>query len=187
MHSLAKNYIPGESKRYRFYIPLDLVKRLLPSESEDVINKVAAITGELGNLPKSKDSYGLIHSDLHIGNFMIDDTNKITALLDFDRCCYKWFIADIAVTLYYPLYMTNVLVDKPDAQKEFIDYFMPLLWEGYEKENKLDQSWKEKIGAFITLRDAVLLMYAPRGDRFQRGIKAIRNRIMGNTSYIEIT
>ncbi|MHA2295082.1 MAG: phosphotransferase enzyme family protein [Candidatus Hodarchaeales archaeon] len=135
-------------------------------------------------LPKTKDSFGLIHSDLHAGNFLVEN-NRITTILDFDRACYKWFISDIAVALYYPLYMSQ-LIESQKAQKEFVSYFLPLFCEGYESENKLEPIWKDELNTFIGVRDAVLYMYLPRADQFKRNLEVIKHRIIGKESYLDV-
>ena len=69
--------------------------------------------------------------------------------------CYKWFISDIAVFLYYPLYKSR-LVTNQEHQKEFIEYFLPQFWNGYCSENRLSEEWTSRIQQFIKLRDAYL-------------------------------
>ncbi|MFX0091868.1 MAG: phosphotransferase enzyme family protein [Candidatus Hodarchaeota archaeon] len=181
MHALSKNYTPRSTKRYHFK-PLEDKERLKYKDKE-IVERMTQIFQDLEKFPKTKDSYGLIHSDLHPGNFFINN-NKITGLFDFDRCCYKWFIADIAIALYYPLYLSP-LRQNPKAQKEFISYFLPLFWEGYERENQLEAFWKGTLNTFIKVRDAILYMYFPT-DRDQKPLEVFKSRIMGKEPYIDI-
>jgi Ser/Thr protein kinase RdoA (MazF antagonist) len=51
----------------------------------------------LRSLPTPVDGYGLLHTDLHHGNFFVDE-GRITAF-DFDDIGYNWFASDIAVLL----------------------------------------------------------------------------------------
>ncbi|MFX0115039.1 MAG: phosphotransferase enzyme family protein, partial [Candidatus Hodarchaeota archaeon] len=105
MHALTKNYTPRSSFRRYDFEPLMDVERLLSHKGKEIVERITSLFHELEELPKTKDSYGLIHSDLHPGNFLVDSKKKkIVCLLDFDRACYKWFISEIAVALYYPLY-----------------------------------------------------------------------------------
>jgi Ser/Thr protein kinase RdoA (MazF antagonist) len=63
---------------------------ILNAEREKVVNYLNSLPQELG-------SFGLIHGDLHLGNFFVDVTgNKIT-LFDFDDCVYGWFMMDNAI------------------------------------------------------------------------------------------
>ena len=45
------------------------------------------------------DSYGLIHTDLHFGNMYYD--GQTLTIFDWDDACYKHFISDIAIILFY--------------------------------------------------------------------------------------
>ncbi|MFW9992050.1 MAG: phosphotransferase enzyme family protein [Candidatus Odinarchaeota archaeon] len=183
MHVLAKDYTPKSAKRYEFNPQVD-VQELLAHEEKETIDRISTIFQNLEKLPKTKDSFGLIHSDLHAGNFLVEE-NSITAILDFDRACYKWFISDVAIALYYPLYMSQ-LQNSQKAQKEFIGYFLPLFWEGYESENRLEPFWKDTLNTFITVRDAILYMYLPRADQFRRDLESIKRRIIGKDPYIDV-
>ena len=55
--------------------------------------------GWLDSLPKDDDCYGLIHADIHQGNFFVDENDNIT-IFDFDDCHYHWFAYDLAVPLF---------------------------------------------------------------------------------------
>ena len=47
-------------------------------------------------LPQTPDTFGLIHSDFHMGNFFVEN-NKLQ-VFDFDDCCHHWFLYDFAVS-----------------------------------------------------------------------------------------
>lgn len=158
MHSLAKNYQAKKSKRYDFQPSLD-IERMLKNEEAEIVEKITEIFQKVESLPRDKEGYGLVHGDLHTGNFFVED-NKITAILDFDRTCYKWFISEIAVALFYPLYATQLSRNK-EKQIEFVKRFLPLFMEGYNSENTLDPKWMKMIGSFIKVRHAILYMYLP--------------------------
>ena len=158
MHSLAKNYQAKSSKRYNFQ-PSLAIKYMLKNEEPEIIERIAEIFHKVENLPKDKEGYGLVHGDLHTGNFFVEN-NKVSAILDFDRTCYKWFISEVAVALFYPLYATQ-LSKKKEKQIEFVKQFLPLFMKGYSSENNLDSKWMEKIDDFIKVRHAILYMYLP--------------------------
>ncbi len=158
MHTLAKNYQTKTSKRYEFQPSLD-IKNMLKNEDDEIVEIIVKIFHEAESLPKDKNGYGLVHGDLHTGNFFVEN-NRISAILDFDRTCYKWFISEVAVALFYPLYATHLSKDK-EKQIEFIKRFIPLFMEGYNTENTLDSFWMEKIDLFVKVRHAILYMYLP--------------------------
>lgn len=52
-------------------------------------------------LPRTKDTYGLVHADIHNRNFYLHE--GIIHLFDFDDCSYTYFVNDIGIALYYAL------------------------------------------------------------------------------------
>ncbi|MGD9381601.1 MAG: phosphotransferase [Candidatus Thorarchaeota archaeon] len=181
IHSVTKDYKPKSARRYEFHPELDLF--LIKRENMKVREKISALFQKMHELPKGKDAYGLIHSDIHVGNFFVKD-GKISAILDFDRACYKWFISEIAISLYYPLYVTSLRNDS-NEQKEFALRFLPTFLEGYATENSLDSTWFEHLQMFMQVRDAILLMYLPPSVPEEvRG--RFRRRIIGKDPYTNI-
>jgi len=178
MHALSKKYEAKEEKRYHFKPSMD-IKWLLKDGDKETINRISKLFQEVDNLPKEKESYGLVHADLHTSNFFVEN-DKITAVLDFDRTCYKWFVSEIAVALYYPLHLSHLNQDRK-SQEEFVKRFLPLFMRGYEEENKLDSEWMKKLNIFIQVRDIVLFMYLPKDFR-----KNLRPRILGKESYVDV-
>jgi Ser/Thr protein kinase RdoA (MazF antagonist) len=55
-----------------------------------------AVADQIRVLPAIGDEYGLIHGDLHKGNFFLDARDRPT-LFDFDHCGYGWRSYDLAV------------------------------------------------------------------------------------------
>lgn len=181
MHALSKNYKAKEAKRYHFKPSLD-IKWLLKGEAQIIIDRISKLFQEIESLPKDKEAYGLVHGDLHTGNFFVEN-DRITALLDFDRTCYKWFASEIAVALYYPLYAT-LLNQSRNAQEEFVKKFLPLFMKGYKEENTLDSVWMKKLNIFIQVRDVILFMYLPK--ELEDFKKNHRFRILGEEPYIDV-
>ncbi|MDB5083185.1 MAG: putative phosphotransferase enzyme family, partial [Bacilli bacterium] len=117
------------------------------------ISCIENLIGRLKLLPKDKDSYGLVHSDLHQKNFFVQN-GSITAF-DFDDAGYHFFISDISIILYsaicYP-------AKKSDDQSEFAKLFFHHFMEGYHSENRLDSFWYDTIPDFIRMRHALALV-----------------------------
>ena len=102
MHALAKTYVPTDLawKRPEWDDPEMLdIGIWLPESESLVLDKYRNLKSHLDNLPRSRESYGLIHQDAHAGNLFVDDKGRIT-LFDFDDCTYSWFINDIAIVLF---------------------------------------------------------------------------------------
>ncbi|NPD89652.1 MAG: phosphotransferase [Asgard group archaeon] len=163
MHALAKKFEPLESKRFEFQCSVD-IPHLLKDDDTETVKRARKILLEAENLPKHKDSYGLVHGDLHTHNFFVKN-DKITAIIDFEYSCYKWFISDISVALYYVLYWKPQL--NQDILKKIAKRFLLLFMKGYETENKLNANCMEKIDLFIKVREVILLMYIPRHHEYR--------------------
>jgi Ser/Thr protein kinase RdoA (MazF antagonist) len=178
MHSVTKDFEPKASRRYEYNPGLDSF--LYKNESEKIREYIDGLWLQLSELPKTKDSYGLVHFDIHTGNFFVRN-NKISAILDFDRACYKWFISELAVALYYPTYLSE-LRNQKEQQKKFVRNFVSLFMEGYETENQLDSKWFEHLDFFMRVREVILLMYSPNDD----WRKPLRPRISGKEPYLDV-
>ena len=56
------------------------------------------MVGELKRLPTPPESHGLIHADLHTGNFFATEAGELR-VFDFDDACQHWFSYDLAVVI----------------------------------------------------------------------------------------
>jgi Ser/Thr protein kinase RdoA (MazF antagonist) len=148
MHALAKTYVPKDLawKRPEWDDPEMLdIESWLPDSESLVLGKYRILKAHLDSLPRSRESYGLIHQDAHGGNLFVDDGGKIT-LFDFDDCTYSWFINDIAIVLFY-------IVMGVEDQAAFTKNFMTHFLSGYRAENQLDEEWLGEIPSFLKLRE----------------------------------
>jgi len=148
LHALTKAYLPKDPrwKRMEWNGPELSEIQALPEESESLIIELyRQLKKYLEALPKSEETYGLIHQDAHLGNLFIDEMGQIT-LFDFDDCCYSWFINDIAIVLFY------IALGQKD-QAEFTQNFMTHFLDGYRAENPLENQWLKEIPYFLKLRE----------------------------------
>jgi len=111
------------------------------------VNKIVEdLISEMMALPKDKDSYGLIHNDLHQWNFYIDG-DKIN-VFDFDDCLYGWFALDIGIALYHGLWWGR----KDNAGNDFTKKIIANFIKGYLSANHLSDYWLNKIPFFMKYR-----------------------------------
>jgi Ser/Thr protein kinase RdoA (MazF antagonist) len=73
-------------------LPLSSRERRLVEPARKKLAKV------LSRHPKSRKNFGLIHADLHTGNFLFPSP-RIPAVIDFDDCGYGYYMYDLAVTI----------------------------------------------------------------------------------------
>ena len=155
MHALTKSYVPsapvykrqewyeGEQLRTANYVPVDQTR---------VVEQAQALIARLRRLPRTRDVYGLVHADLHRGNFFVDDEGRIT-VFDFDDIEYSWFMNDIAIVLFYARFPKRGLhPEEPD----FIAYFLQHFMAGYNRHHKLDPVWFRHVPDFLMLRHILL-------------------------------
>jgi len=146
IHHLTKDFEPSNDDvvrsifNGRFALEDSVKIRLSVNKiAEDLIKEIMA-------LPKDKDSYGLIHNDMHQGNFLIDG-DKIN-VFDFDDSLYGWFVMDIGIALYHALWWDR----KDDAGNNFTDRIIKNFLKGYLSANPLSDFWLAKIPMFMKYR-----------------------------------
>ena len=157
LHRLTKEYRPTDplAVRPQWDDPLMLVERgWLPEGEEPLWEKYTEILDWCRTLPQDRENYGLIHFDVHGGNFFVDGTGSVN-LFDFDDCCYNWFANDIAVVLFY------MQLNTEDPAAFSID-FMRKFIVGYQIENEFDLAWLEMIPKFLKIREIELYMIIHR-------------------------
>lgn len=85
---------------------------------------------QLQALPQTPEHYGLIHGDIHDGNFKLLDQQPV--LFDFDDCHLGWYAQDLALILFSASYQ----------QKE-TDNFEPWFIEQLKLGYRTIRSWPE--------------------------------------------
>jgi Ser/Thr protein kinase RdoA (MazF antagonist) len=156
IHALSKKYKPSVEEIQRhdwtqnYY--LQNMKRFIPEDQYKVYESCKRLMGKIKNLNKSTDSYGLIHGDINVGNFFMNDEG--ITVFDFDECQYSWFVEDIAIQLFYIVYV--FLDDSRDERQAQAYRFMKNFMKGYCQENFIDEYWLEQIPLFMQLREIIV-------------------------------
>ncbi|KQC13305.1 MAG: hypothetical protein APR63_08945 [Desulfuromonas sp. SDB] len=160
LHALTKDYQPlhPDCRRFEWCDEDDIVNlyKYIPVREKLVRSKFRILIEKLKNLPQDRDSYGLIHSDIHYGNFLVKD-GKI-GIFDFDDSMYSWFMLDIATIWYWALYLPQ----GDDDKKGYMNNFKNLFLEGYRRENEIDEWWLDKISLFLQYQEMLLFTYMCR-------------------------
>ena len=100
------------------------------------------LISQLLSLPRTKDTWGLIHNDFHQNNFFVKN-NKVH-VFDFDDSIYGYFALDIGIALHHALHNA---FDKTDAERIIIEFM-----RGYKKANNLDEQSLKSILSFMKYR-----------------------------------
>lgn len=154
IHKLSKDYTSPNIKRNNwsenYY--LKNIYNFIPKDEFDIRNAYESLIKDFTALDYNENSFGLIHGDINVGNFCIAE-NQIT-LFDFDECQYSWFVEDIAIQLFYTIYVFGD--DSIIERQEMADKFMSHFLSGYYSENNLEDYWIEEIPKFLKLRELIV-------------------------------
>lgn len=153
LHRLTRDYRlpPGLPKRADI---TDLFEKNLTAYIPDNLQATAAdIVRRVRALPKNELCYGLIHSDIHSGNFFYD--GEELHIFDFDDCCCHQLASDIAIPLYYSIWGSGL--DSQEQKDEFGRCFIRHFLSGYLKEYGLSHEQIAAIPLLFRFRDCELL------------------------------
>ncbi|QYR22814.1 phosphotransferase [Paenibacillus sp. sptzw28] len=164
--------------------------RYIPKDEPVVRERLETVMARLRRLPKPVDGYGLIHTDLHEGNFFVD-RGRIT-VFDFDDCAYNWFVHDLAIPMYYAVSRGAPESYGGDRSAFARDFFLAF-WQGYAPEYRLAPEWLDALPVFLEMRDLTLYLVLhkkmdvnslPEGLRVR--FDAIRERIVSGNPLVDI-
>lgn len=93
---------------------------------------------ELSALPKSSDTYSLIHADFAPENLMVN--GDFVRLIDFDDAGFGWHLFELATSLYF-------IMDEP-----YFDAARAALIEGYRMHRSLTDAELTKLPLFFLAR-----------------------------------
>ncbi|MEK3779271.1 phosphotransferase enzyme family protein [Paenibacillus sp. FSL R5-0810] len=155
IHKLSRTYVPSRKEFMRHDWTensyLKDIKKYIPSNQDRVFESFKQLTSQINNL-KKEDKYGLIHGDINVGNFFIDH-NKMT-LFDFDECQYSWYVEDIAIQIFYMVYV--VLNDSIPERNKQARKFLKCFLKGYERYRNIDDESLNNLSLFLRLREFIV-------------------------------
>jgi amicoumacin kinase len=192
MHKVTKEYKAKGSRRERWEEEeLFNFQHYLSSENDqEIIDRGYEIINSIKGLEETKDSFGLIHSDIHPGNFFYHEGEIY--VFDFDDSAYHYFISDIAIPLYYSIWW-KFREEDLETRTRFGEEFLTNFLKGYLQENSIDEPWIKKIPLFMELRD--LTLYSVFHEKWDienlseeegRLLSQIRDRLVRKESIVEL-
>ncbi|MFN7249881.1 MAG: phosphotransferase enzyme family protein [Anaerobacillus sp.] len=188
IHSLSKKYQPTQNIKKQDWNMGFLFSKPLDHISEGVVAKWKRFMEELSKLPTDTDDYGMIHNDLHQGNFYLYNNEII--LFDFGDCEYNWFIYDIAIVLYHAVQS----IAETKGRENFASIFINSFLQGYQEENKLENYWLTKLPFFLNYRQIYSYIYfetflnedQKNNEKIKQLLNAMRKRIESDTPYLNL-
>ena len=150
MHAVSREYAPGVPVHRPAWHAQDTTcctDSMIPATEISARREFALIDEWLESLPRTRESWGLIHADFERTNFVRD--GAVLWIYDFDDACYHWYLADVAHALW-------AFRDAPAAdRKRFLTWFM----EGYGRESAVPDESSEYLSWFVRLRSLCLFMH----------------------------
>lgn len=195
IHRITRGYRPAvpEARRRPDWDEDELIvdaNRYIPEEEHIVRERLATVLARLKRLPKPTDGYGLIHTDMHSGNFFVEK-GRIT-VFDFDDSAYNWFVHDLAIPLYYSVSRGVPEAYAGDRTAFTRDYFQAF-WEGYSSEYRLSPEWLDRLPLFLEMRDLTLYLVIHKKmdvtalpDNLKNWFGEIRERIVSGRPLVEL-
>jgi amicoumacin kinase len=192
MNRVTKDFKEGQSLRAHWYDDdlLVNISNYLPAEDLGIIHEAKAIVETLQGFTAESNEYGLVHSDLHLGNFFYSEGE--IHVFDFDDSSYHWFSSDIAIPLYYSTWGKlgrSSLEERSAFGEEFLMNFLI----GYYRENDLEDQWIMRIPLFLKLRDIVLYTVFHkkfdinnRSEREAGAVAGIRKRLIDGEPMVQL-
>ena len=149
LHRLSMDYTPSDPRAIRpqWDDPImGIEASWMPAGNEIVLQKYQEIEARCRTLPQTREEYGLIHFDVHGGNFFVAPDGSLH-LFDFDDCNYSWYANDIAIVLFYLVHRGEE--DTAAFTKNFMTHFI----RGYQQENLFNPEWLDLIPMFLKMRE----------------------------------
>ena len=160
MHALTRSYEPAEASicRRHWHENRDWhLDSSVPDSHSELRSHGQSIKDWLLSLPTDRDSYGLIHSDVHQWNMLRDGGDLWP--IDFDNLHYDWFLSDFTTVVI------NVVISQERSHalgrhdewtggrkmdsEEFVSYFMEPFMSGYRQMYNLDPVWIRYLPRFL--------------------------------------
>ncbi len=88
------------------------------------------------------NNFGLIHGDLHTGNYFIHNNQII--VFDFDDCCYHYFLYDLTIPVL-SIYKMWDLADNISHKQDLINQFLENYFSYFEKPQNFKNIFKKFI------------------------------------------
>ncbi|MDR0267781.1 phosphotransferase [Paenibacillus sp.] len=150
MHSLSRKYNPRHDRpkwheHKLYHMNMDQFDAGIQAKWNHYLNEMKAMN-------QTKDSFGIIHGDLHHHNLFYDE-GKLT-FIDFGDSEWNWFAYDIAIVVYH----ASLPVKDAALRARFAAQFYESFIDGYVTENTVD-SISNQIDYFINFRHLYSYVY----------------------------
>lgn len=154
LHLKGKEYLAKTTYTYPSWdeIPEHFCSEYLKTPSYNYQDLYTRVIEKLQHRSPEVQAYGIVHYDIHHGNYLLTQSDQKIVLFDFEMCCRARWIDDIATTLYY--------ADRhPDSRQ--IDLLESTFYQafkrGYEKYLPILEEEEKSIPIYLLYRDLMVL------------------------------
>lgn len=151
IHAAARSYAGPRRWDWREEGLIANAERLIPEEDSVSRAEFRLVVERLEELPRTDETFGMIHADFGLRNFHYDPHDGIVSF-DFGNCCDHWFVSDIAISL-------STLRQFPDR-----DRYRAWIVEGYRDVFPIDDDVWRALSWFVRLR--IIYVYLSRLKKF---------------------
>jgi Ser/Thr protein kinase RdoA (MazF antagonist) len=109
------------------------------------------LLSQMVNWKRRTETFGLIHNDLHQGNFHLNENGLI--FFDFDDCAYHFYAHDLAVSIYHALWTGTAF--HPESKSFPVDFLSSLL-TGYATSRRLTSEMYDQLLICLQMREVYL-------------------------------
>ncbi len=155
IHRVSDSFrLPPEHDRRQWYqselsqIPDPLPRGFNPA----VTKRMQEFTDEMRGRSIKPQHYGLVHRDLHAGNFLIERGD--VQIIDFDLGCYGWRAMDFLVMVFGHYYYPSNRV--PNASPELAGHVLATMVRGYREEHTIDDEQFAFVDDLFKLRQIII-------------------------------
>jgi len=151
IHRLSKTYTAKHNRQeYADKYNMEYINALIPDKYPQLKDAIASRFARFQLLPKTAESYGLVHFDFSDGNYHIDmNTGKIT-VYDFDNCMRCWYMFDLANLWTHGVGWYQYETDQQKRKAGMEDYFSYII-SGYREETELSDEMLKELPLFIDM------------------------------------
>lgn len=166
LHSEAKRYIPKETPRPQWFE--DPIFQDFSKYKGIIDDPIIFIAQEhlekVAKFSKDTETYGLIHDDFKLDNFLYK--NDKLFLFDFDQSRYHWYINDFSNFIFY--LFAHPMIRIPQAKKEDIEAFIGNFYNGYQQFKIFNLEEIKMIPDLMKLREILIyLLVKPISKKIQ--------------------
>lgn len=188
VHAVSMTYVPAPDVQHHEMSDALIDAIIATMVGKDELRLASAIRDAwsvVAALPRTRDTYGMLHGDANHGNFHIR-RGRLT-LFDFDDAGRGWFVQDVGMALFGLRYaMMPILA--PEEGRVFAQQFFGEFLAGYLAAQPIDREILDALPSLLTLLNLLHFISMRRLPRDQRHVwfPIVQGHALAGTSPLEL-